>query len=556
MLDFKTLSEIDGIDVKVICKDYLPIHHANYNLLAGNGGTGKSLIALKELCHFLQEFPNKKALAIFSEDTKSEILKRLIHITDSMRITKEEVLARTFFKTVDNDDGAVFCVKERNLIVDTEYLTDFKINLIKHNVGFVILDPLERFHTGLSENDESDMKHLMNVFLKIGVDSSCSILVLHHTPKGNSGGYRGSTVIANKGRIAYNIRKNTSHDKALGVEVVREGWEKSVVLSIIKDNHFAVQYCDIIQRQNGKLDLPVSSGIPKISNYNCEVITMPTITNDHIASDLITVSIADHNSEHNAIGFAKKEMEWSELPSSIMNGFAYAPAGFKNGHRHNDNYLLDTNVVFLDIDSGMSLVEAKELFSPLKCFIVTTRSHQKEKKGIVCDRFRVAIKLTNPITLAKGEYQKAMQAIFNFFGSVDRSTKDPARFYFSSPKECELWISDGTESLDWKPLYNIYIQAIANEELKRKNYQYSPQDATDEAIVEALNKIDPDCDYDTWYSIGMALKTHKGDLGFELWDSWSSRGRGYEEGEMINKWKSFNQAKKNIGTLFYYAKGL
>ena len=108
MNDFKRMSSIESIKVEVIGKGYIPIHRGNYNILAGAGGVGKSLIALKMLVEFLIEKPKEQALAIFSEDTKVQIDERLDHIVRSYDITKEEVYNRTYFKTLDNDDGKVF----------------------------------------------------------------------------------------------------------------------------------------------------------------------------------------------------------------------------------------------------------------------------------------------------------------------------------------------------------------------------------------------------------------------------------------------------------------
>lgn len=551
LLDFKTLDEIEGIEIKIIGKDYIPIHHANYNLLAGNGGTGKSLVSLKMICHFLMEFPTKKALGIYSEDTKGDIVNRLNNITYGLNITTKEVMERTFFKTLDNDDGAVFCRKERGQIIEDAYLKKFKINIIKHDVGIIILDPLERFHSGLSENDESDMKYFTVMIQKIAIETESSIVLLHHTSKGNHGGFRGSSVIANKGRVAYNIRKNYTIDKASGLDVIREGWEHSVILTTIKDNHYVARHCDIIQNKQGQLDLPVFgkkqyAPIEIIYEAHTEAKEVKTI-------DTVNVSVANHNDEKNAHGFERREVQWNDLLDVITMGRAYAPAGFKNGHRKNENYLGDTNVVFLDIDSGMTFKEAQELFKNLKCFMVTTRSHQKDKKGVVCDRFRVCIKLDKPIKLDTIEYKIAMQSIFDFFGNVDRSTKDPARFYFSSPLDSEVWYSKSEEPLEWELIYKKAKAIRSIEDAKRKDY--AEKQTTSSDIEVALKTIDADCDYATWVEIGMAIHSELGEGGFHVWDTWSRGGSKYNEREMETKWRSFKSGSGvSIGTLFFHAK--
>lgn len=253
------LNEIEDIKSEIILKDYIPVHKGNYNILAGTGGVGKSQIALKMLAHFLQANPKERGVAIFTEDTKKVIIERLDMITRYMTITTEDIIERTFFKTLDNHDGKVFCSKiNKQNVLNIEYFKSFVLNAKERKIGFVILDPLEAFHTGLSENDAEDMKFLtVDIFQKLGVETGASILVLHHTNKGDKQGARGSGVITNKGRVAYNVMKLFEHDKELGVDVIKDGWKDSVLLSTIKDNHYVAQWCDAIVNNNGKLKMPI-----------------------------------------------------------------------------------------------------------------------------------------------------------------------------------------------------------------------------------------------------------------------------------------------------------
>jgi RecA-family ATPase len=57
-------------------------------------------------------------------------------------------------------------------------------------------------------------------------------------------------------------------------------------------------------------------------------------------------------------------------------------------------------------------------------------------------------------------------------------------------------------------------------------------------LTEKLNYIPAD-DYDTWLTVGMALK-HEG-YGWEVWDDWSRSSPKYQEGVCERKWKSFNE---------------
>ena len=59
-----------------------------------------------------------------------------------------------------------------------------------------------------------------------------------------------------------------------------------------------------------------------------------------------------------------------------------------------------------------------------------------------------------------------------------------------------------------------------------------------DALMDKLAYIASD-DYDTWLTVGMALK-HEG-YGWETWDDWSRGSAKYAEGVCERKWRSFNE---------------
>lgn len=83
----------------------------------------------------------------------------------------------------------------------------------------------------------------------------------------------------------------------------------------------------------------------------------------------------------------------------------------------------------------------------------------------------------------------------------------------------------------------------------------NPSDDLQKAST-ALQFVSPDCEYQTWIEIGQALHTAFGATGYELWNSWSSKGSKYQGDKDIDShWKSFHQGKGvTLGTLFHLAK--
>lgn len=69
---------------------------------------------------------------------------------------------------------------------------------------------------------------------------------------------------------------------------------------------------------------------------------------------------------------------------------------------------------------------------------------------------------------------------------------------------------------------------------------------------EALRAINPDCSYDEWLKVGMALKHEGADVS--TWDTWSSGGSKYKPGECDKKWKSFSRHDVTGGTLMHIAR--
>ncbi|HTP29342.1 MAG TPA: PriCT-2 domain-containing protein [Anaeromyxobacteraceae bacterium] len=75
-------------------------------------------------------------------------------------------------------------------------------------------------------------------------------------------------------------------------------------------------------------------------------------------------------------------------------------------------------------------------------------------------------------------------------------------------------------------------------------------DSVAEMVEEGLSRLDPDCSYEDWLAIGMALHAKdQGDRGFYAWDRWSSAGDKYPgEEELAKKWKSFKPGPVHFGT--------
>lgn len=84
-----------------------------------------------------------------------------------------------------------------------------------------------------------------------------------------------------------------------------------------------------------------------------------------------------------------------------------------------------------------------------------------------------------------------------------------------------------------------------------------PTGANVEEVRDALTFINPDCEYEDWKNIGMALQSEFADSGLSLWDEWSSKGEKYPgTRELSSKYRTFmpKAGGVTIRTLFKMAR--
>ena len=155
---------------------------------------------------------------------------------------------------------------------------------------------------------------------------------------------------------------------------------------------------------------------------------------------------------------------WIKLPN-ITRDMSYSAIEFLNNTRKSE-FFLQAHLIILDFDDGMTINEAKELFTPYFGMIATTKSHQlSEKNGKPIeakDKFRVILLLKEPITDPK-EFKVVMTNLITKFGA-DQACKDLARFYFPNPTQQHWWLKGGTY-FDIVPYKNEVKKTLTSKKL-------------------------------------------------------------------------------------------
>ena len=154
----------------------------------------------------------------------------------------------------------------------------------------------------------------------------------------------------------------------------------------------------------------------------------------------------------------ENDVMFEDVEKVLRSSGRYSPFIFTGDYRSSDNYIkCFSNCIVLDFDDGYTMEEFKES-ADFAYAIGTTKSHNKEKNGIVCDRFRVIIPTLTAIDLDQIGVSALMTEIFNIYPMADTSCKDSARAY-AGYQESDVYIHYG-KYFDWEPLYKKYLDRI------------------------------------------------------------------------------------------------
>jgi hypothetical protein len=157
----------------------------------------------------------------------------------------------------------------------------------------------------------------------------------------------------------------------------------------------------------------------------------------------------------------------------VISSRIWSPIKFKEGIRKESHYLVSI-VAALDFDGPETpLSWAQETFRDYDATIGTTKSHQKEKNGITCDRYRVLLWFKEAIYDA-ATYKHNMGLLINKY-RADKACKDAARFFFPCVDIVE---SHGGGTVDVVPLPVAVEKGLPRYTPTKRRGQYGAINAT------------------------------------------------------------------------------
>lgn len=228
----------------------------------------------------------------------------------------------------------------------------------------------------------------------------------------------------------------------------------------VNDNYFAKWYAENISEVKEMLAEKGFELVPAKKKGNTHAMVCQRIIKPEEV--LINVSYSNDKAPHPADGYEYVECTTDAFTDLILNSKALSAQKFKDGHRCAANSIGVQNTLWLDFDDGLTIEEAKEKFKDYWYVIYTSMNHQKEKHGLpACDRFRVVLKVKEPMPKEKEHYQSVMERIAQDLGADD-ACKDYSRYYRGN-SEAEIWVNTEGDYFDW----SFYDKPVAVKEEKR-----------------------------------------------------------------------------------------
>ena len=166
----------------------------------------------------------------------------------------------------------------------------------------------------------------------------------------------------------------------------------------------------------------------------------------------IIISSNDNLSQARPDGFKKNEGKFENMHIVVNGAYRYSAGTFLNGYITDENYLREQNLFIIDVDDGLTLDDAKGLFANYTYLISTTKSHQLDKHGIVCDRFRLILPTISKFHLEPKVYSEMYMNVLNAIGvhEADSKCRNSSRWYYGNP-DGEHWYNNGGTLLDIRP---------------------------------------------------------------------------------------------------------
>lgn len=173
-------------------------------------------------------------------------------------------------------------------------------------------------------------------------------------------------------------------------------------------------------------------------------------------------------------GFKVYEANFELLKKIVAADVHYSNLIWADGYRLGDNYIAGSDCLIFDFDEIVTIDMVMQWFAKYQKLICTTKSHQINKNGVVCDRFRLVLPLYSPIDLDRYQYTIINRYLAERFNADTQST-DAARKYVGY-RNCSCFTTSGVK-FDWEVFYSLALEwdrtRKQEREIKAQKYKNS-----------------------------------------------------------------------------------
>lgn len=196
----KKLSQAVETIQEFILTSSFPMPKNTVCMISAKGGVGKTNLSLMITSQYINNHDGKVCLWL-TEDEEGNVKYRintlLTHkIIDDFNQDRVELIT---------EDATHFTkIKDKEFISDKDKFNDLKEFCILNDIRLLILDPLLAFFSG-NENDNGHARTFMQPFINWCKECDITIVLIHHSSKGEGTNTRGAGAFSDAVRCAYTV---------------------------------------------------------------------------------------------------------------------------------------------------------------------------------------------------------------------------------------------------------------------------------------------------------------------------------------------------------------
>ena len=231
IFESKKLSKTIEVVQEFILSDSIPIPLNTVCMISAKGGVGKTNLSLFIASKYILNHDGNVGLWL-TEDEEGNIRHRVNKLIEH-NIIEEFNEYRT--ELITNSPVHLVKSQGKEFIADMEVIDSLKLFCIEKDIRLLVIDPLLAFYGG-NENDNSQARTFMQPFINWCKEIDITIILIHHSSKGDGANTRGAGAFIDAVRCAYTISMPLKQDGNSITEDQEKIADGIRVITCTKDN--------------------------------------------------------------------------------------------------------------------------------------------------------------------------------------------------------------------------------------------------------------------------------------------------------------------------------